>query len=56
LNQFAREENRRVRQNHVVQNMTVIWLIDVEHLLHRLAGQADFFPHHLGAVGFFHFD
>src|SRR6266478_1977609 len=56
LNQFADLEDRRVLQHHVIENVTVIRLIDVEHFLHRLAGEADLLPHDLGAVGFFHFD
>jgi hypothetical protein len=36
--------------------MTVIGLIDVEHLLHRLTGKTDLFADHLGAVSYFHLD
>ena len=36
--------------------MTVIRLIDVEHFLHRLAGQVDFLADHFGAVSLFHLD
>ena len=36
--------------------MAVVRLIDVEHLLHRFAGQADFLADHFGAVGLFHLD
>src|SRR6201988_2872819 len=52
LDSFADPENRRVLQHHVIEDMTEAGLIAVKHLLHRLAGETDFFSHHFGAVGF----
>ena len=47
---------RAVLQHHAIEDMAVVWLIDVEHLLHRFAGQTDLFAHDFGAGGFFQFD
>src|SRR4029434_6588320 len=56
LNQFANLEDRSILQHHVIKNVAIIGLIDVEHFLHRLAREADLLAHDLGAVGLLHLD